>query len=139
MGRPGTLRSGYVALSLLAALWACVGPSPPLEEVPHGSWGGEHAALEVDASGAHFELDCAHGRMESALRLDEEGRFEVEGFYVSEAPPIREGSFERRPAAFSGSTDGRRLDFTLTLLDSGTASGSFSVFFGEFPRLVKCL
>jgi hypothetical protein len=96
-------------------------------------------ALEVDASGADFELDCAHGRMEAPLGLDAMGRFAVEGYFVAEGPPVTEGSFERLPAAFSGSTDGQRLDFSLTLLDSGLSIGSFTVHLGEPARLVKCL
>jgi hypothetical protein len=131
--------SGMAAL-MVVGLLGCSSPAAPGRgAVPQGSWGGDHVALEVDAAGAGYELDCAHGRMESPLRLDEAGHFEVEGFLVPEGGPTREGPEPSRPAAFSGSGDGRRLSFSLTLLDSGDRAGPFTVILGEAPRLFKCL
>lgn len=132
-------RSGAIAFWLLASLSGCVGDaSPALDEAPEGSWGGEHAALHVDALGADFELDCAHGRMESPLRLDAEGRFEVEGFYVREGGPTREMP-PQLPAAFVGSIDGVRLTFSITLRDTDQTIGPFTVVRAQPARLVKCL
>ena len=132
-------RTGAIAFGLLASLSGCAGDaSPALDAVPEGSWGGEHAALQVDASGADYELDCAHGRMESPLRLIAEGRFDVVGFYVPEGGPTRE-SPPQLPARFAGSSDGARLTFSITLRDTGQTIGPFTVVRAQPPRLVKCL
>jgi len=133
-----TRASAPVVACLVAALLGC-GYSQPavLERVPEGEWGGDHVLLRVDAAGADFELDCAHGRMESPLRLDVDGRFAVAGVYVAEGGPTREDP-DRLPARFSGSTDGRQLSFTVTLSDSGVTLGPLTVVRGRAPRLFKC-
>src|SRR5215472_2679783 len=36
-----------------------------------GSWGGQHASLQVSDNGARLELDCAHGEISGPVRKDE--------------------------------------------------------------------
>jgi len=121
----------------VAALAACGEPVP--DEVPHGSWGGVGASLQVDAQGADVELDCAHGRIEAPLRLDGEGHFLVEGFLVSEGGPVGQEAPDRRPASYDGVLDGQRLTFSVDLLEPVATAGPFVVRFGDAPRLLKCL
>lgn len=124
---------------LVASFLGCGrGELAALDRAPEGEWGGDHVALRVDATGADFELDCAHGRIESPLRLDADGRFEAAGFYVAEGGPTPEDPV-REAAAFAGRTDGRRLSFSIRLEDRGETLGPFEVYRGRAPRLFKCL
>lgn len=125
-----------MAVSVVAASAAC-GAVP--DEVPHGSWGGVGAALEVDAQGADVELDCAHGRIEEPLRLDDEGRFRAAGFLAFEGGPVTQEGFDRRSATYDGSLDGQRLELRVATAGSEETIGPLLVVFGEAPRLLKCL
>ena len=69
--------------------------------VAAGLWGGEHVSLDVTASGAYAEFDCAHGTLDTPLTLDASGQFAMAGTYVVEGgmttqdPPPATSSFER--------------------------------------------
>jgi hypothetical protein len=119
---------------------ACGSSGPMPDAVPSGAWGGRHLALEVTESGATVELDCAHGTIGSALRLDAEGRLSVEGVYVQDhGGPDREAEPEdAHPAVYSGRLDDDKLTITITLTDDGTTIGPFTVVRNAAARLYKC-
>ena len=78
--------------ALFAALLMATPTPSPASRVPPGAWGGTGIALEVTASGARIELDCAHGTIEAPLALDAEGGFDLPGTLVRERPgPVRDG------------------------------------------------
>ena len=52
---------------------ACSNPLGGGDHVPAGTWGGEHAALEVTADSGRIEYDCAHGKLADRLALDRRG------------------------------------------------------------------
>jgi hypothetical protein len=128
-------------LPLVLTLACASGPSAAgrVERVPVGLWGGEHVRLTVEDAGAAVEFDCAHGRIDEAMTLDERGRFDVKGRYAREGGPARQGEKEdARPARYRGQTDGRRMTLEV-VFESGEKSGSFHLGKDERGRLVKCL
>jgi hypothetical protein len=137
-------RPRFPALRVLpfALTLACAsGPSAAtrVDRVPVGLWGGEHVRLTVEDAGAVVEFDCAHGRVDEALALDDRGRFDVKGHYVREGGPARQGEKEdARPVRYQGQTDGRRMTLEV-VFDSGEKTGSFHLGKDERGRLVKCL
>jgi hypothetical protein len=125
------------ALVVLAGLLAAVPPLASARRVPTGEWGGAHAWLEVQGSGARLELDCAHGTIEGALRLGKGGRFRANGRYQREAGPVVEGDAEGRPARYSGMLKGNVLTLRI-LTEDGQHVGPFQLERGAPAELVKC-
>lgn len=132
-----------VALALWLALASCGGDTSlaPDRVLPRGAWGGEHARLTVEAASAAIEFDCAHGALDVPILLDRNGRFDVPGVFVRErGGPVRlDDPPDSHPARYVGTTDGRSLTLTVTLLDSVQNMGTYTLVLGMPPRLVKCL
>jgi hypothetical protein len=107
-----------------------------------GSWGGAHIELIASDQGARVVYDCASGTIDESLRPDSSGRFEARGSYTPErGGPVLRGRRPPRPqpARYQGWTDGTELRITVTLRDTDTAVGSFSLQRGRPARLEKCL
>lgn len=104
-------------------------------------WGGEHIRLLLTESGGSLEYDCAHGQIDQAFAADGDGRFDVRGTHTREhGGPIREDEeADTHPARYSGTTDGRTMTLTVTLLDSGEPVGTFKLAHGEAGRILRCL
>lgn len=102
-------------------------------------WGGDHIAVEVTASGATIEFDCAHGTIDSVLTLDQDGRFDVAGSYTRERPgPIRD---DDPPQSQAARYRGSLKDATLTLVITLTSTKdelTFTVTHDGRPRVFKC-
>jgi hypothetical protein len=128
------------AICLAVFIAACASATGPDSVVPLGSWGGEHAVLTLDASGASIEFDCAHGTLSTPIPLMH-GSFDVAGDYVQEhGGPIREGEqVVHRPARYQGSIDGIKMALTVTLSDTSDRIGSFTLTRGTSGRVFKCL
>src|SRR5258708_2488613 len=88
------LNSGRV-IAIVAWLThaACSGtPLNPSSSVLPGTWGGDHLTMTVASDNTHFEFDCAHGDVATALALDSHGQFSQTGVFVREhGGPIRQG------------------------------------------------
>lgn len=127
-----------IALALSASL-ACAGPSGA-GRIATGPWGGEHVALTVRDGGAKVEFDCAHGRVDEALVLDDRKQFDARGVFVRErGGPVRKDQADAEvPARYTGTVEGDAM--TLTVSPEGSDSvGPFSLAKGAHPRLFKCL
>ncbi len=108
--------------------------------LPIGTWGGEHILLEVAAGSASVELDCAHGAVEGAIRLDSQGRFDVGGSFARErGGPVREGQEDAHPARYSGSVEGKTMTLTIAVAEGGETLGPFELVRDRAARLTKCL
>jgi hypothetical protein len=105
--------------------------------VPMGEWGGPHARLDVQASGARLEMDCAHGTIEGTLRLAKGGRFRARGRWQREAGPVVQGKDDGRPARYSGMLKGTVLTLRI-LTEDGQHVGPFQLERGAPAELVKC-
>jgi hypothetical protein len=114
-----------------------------------GLWGGRHISLNVTDSGARIEYDCGRGTIDSPIRPDGAGRFEVRGTHIEErggpvrAPDIREQNGEGpvvtgSPARYKGRVREGRMTLTVTLADTGEEIGTFSLVHGREPQIVRC-
>ena len=99
-----------------------------------GVWGGEHVLFTVKASGGDIEFDCAHGRVEEPIVLDDAKRFDARGVFVRErGGPVREGEVEdAQPARYKGTVKGDAMILTVTPA-SGEDLGPFSLTRGSSP------
>ncbi len=128
------------AAILLALIVSSPGPAPDEKKaLPAGEWGGKQVSLSVTDKGARLELACAHGSVETAILLDEEGRFDVAGVYVREGPgPVRLEDEGGEPARFSGRVDGDSMTLTVERTKGSRHVGTFELEKGRRVRIVKC-
>ena len=125
-------------LSLGLAAAQCTGTLPATLD---GEWGGQHIGMVVTPTGAQIEYDCAHGRIDGALRLDDDGEFVATGVHVQEhGGPVREGEqVVERPARYRGRVRGSRMALRVELTDSAQTLGDFELQRGANPNVLKCL
>lgn len=111
------------------------------EDLPPSNWGGQHVSLEITKTGGKLEFDCAHGELEGKLRLDQQGRFSLEGIYVEEhGGPTREANAPKNIAViYAGQIiGGSKMKLTIKRKDSKKSLGAFRLKRGEEPFIVKC-
>jgi hypothetical protein len=115
-------------------------PQSDPQRVASGTWGGEHVRLEVTENGAEIEFDCAHGSLPAPIRPDRQGRFEVTGVFIREAPgPIRLGHEPKpRPASYSGAVADKKMTLHVRLTDADEAIGTYTLELGGPGRVRKC-
>jgi hypothetical protein len=126
----------FLAVLLVAA------PTPsPESRIPPGAWGGDGIALDVTASGARIELDCAHGTIDAPLSLDAEGGFDLPGTLVRERPgPVRMDEEEKPgvPVRYSGRLEGETLTLRIVQPNAPRPMRPLTAERGKSPRLRKC-
>ena len=105
-----------------------------------GLWGGDHISLEVAASGATLDYDCAHGTITQKIVPDQSGKFEVKGFHMREHPgPTRQGeSADGEPATYKGSVSDKTMTLAVFLTKTNETIGTFTLTQGKMGRLRKC-
>ena len=131
------------AVLLLLALQSetNLGKSRKPQRVAVGTWGGQHVRMEVAASSATLEYDCANGTITGPLTIDRRGRFSWRGTHTREhGGPIRvDEKTNSRPARYTGSTDGKKITLTVTLTDTNETVGTYTLVRGQQGRVFKCL
>jgi hypothetical protein len=124
-------------LLILAAV-ACMAPEVP--SVVTGDWGGQHVSMAATETGASLEFDCAVGTIGEAIQPDEDGDFSVTGVqFPGHGGPIKVGeTIESHPARYEGNVRGDELTLTITLTDSDTEVGSFTLVADNPATITKC-
>lgn len=105
-----------------------------------GVWSGEHISVEVTTDGADIEFDCASGVIDKKIVPDKKHRFDVSGTYVEEhGGPVRLNEQPNNYAVkYSGQIKGKKMTLTIKRLDNNKVIGTFTLFRGREPNLVKC-
>ena len=105
-----------------------------------GEWSGKHITLKITEQGADVEYDCAHGTIIQKIILDKKNRFSVSGIYAEErGGPVRADSPpENIPVKFTGQVNGKKMTLTVKRKDNNKLIGTFTLFYGQQPSLVKC-
>jgi len=136
LARGDSLALGALMM-VLAGCGTTTGPDPVIMT---GSWGGDHAVLDVTATSASIEFDCAHGTLQVPLTLNR-GAFDVSGEYVQEhGGPIRsDETVDRQPARYTGSVSGNTMTLLVRLTVTGQDRGTFTLTRGATGRVFKCL
>jgi hypothetical protein len=121
-------------------LAACGTTTGPDAVTMTGTWGGDHAVLDVTATSASIEFDCAHGTLPVPLTLNR-GTFDVTGDYVQEhGGPIRsDETVDRQPARYSGTVSGNTMTLMVRLTATGQDRGTYTLMRGSSGRVFKCL
>ena len=113
---------------------------PRARRLPTGTWGGQHISMEVTARQTSIEYDCAHATIDKRIAPDRNGRFAVSGMQFPErGGPVRQGSESGGYAArFVGEVKGKEMTLTVTKSETNESIGTFTLKFGQQPRLTKC-
>ncbi len=111
-----------------------------MDSLQTGQWGGEHISLDVTPQGASVEYDCAHGSINQKIAPDNQGRFNVTGTHVREhGGPVRRDEIpDSHPAEFNGQIKNNTMTLTVTETDTKEVVGTFTLVYGQNPRIVKC-
>jgi hypothetical protein len=149
--RPGPAAAAGLALGLIVACGDTTLPDATAADsmnadaiaVPVGEWGGPHVRMTTTDTGASLEFDCAFGRIETPLRPDPDGTFDVAGVVMHEVGgPVAPDTPPPppKPARYAGWTDGKEMRLTVTVTgDGGWELGTFSLGYGRRATLDKCL
>jgi hypothetical protein len=116
------------------------GANPTGTPLQVGSWGGDSIRMDVSANSVLIDFPCAHANINQAIRTASDGSFDVGGVYVQEhGGPTVIGDEQQRPARFTGTLTGTKLNVTITTTDDNAKVGSWTAVYGATPRLVKCM
>lgn len=146
--RSQSLTSLFILPLMLFALWqsgSCKSDSSKAnmqepKRVATGSWGGQDVSLNVADSNAEIEFSCAHGTIDYALKLDDQGRFSVKGTFTTETPgPVRDDRLPKaQPALYEGRVEDQDMTLTVTIIETKERVGDFTLRRGSGGRVRKC-
>jgi len=136
------LGKSYLIAGLVIIVFVTASFAKPrrLQKMPPGAWGAPHINLNVTATSADVEFDCAHGKINGPLTLDSRGRFNLSGSYTREhGGPIREDiKAIDQPVRYSGSITGASMRLKITLVGSNEVIGTYALERGGPGRVFKC-
>lgn len=131
----------FLALVTLILLIGSLAAARPrrMQRLQTGSWGGSHIRIDVGASSATIDYDCANGTINGPLTIDRNGHFTWRGSHNREhGGPIRIDENNERPAIYSGSIKGDTMTLTVKLADTNDVVDSFTLKRGGAGRVFKC-
>lgn len=107
---------------------------------PAENWGGEHVRIEFTEGEGRVDFDCAHGIITDPFKTDSEGRFNLNGTYVSERPGHVRLNVPRvsQPARYSGTIKGDEMLLSVTLKRDSQEIGTFTLTRGSQGLIRKC-
>jgi hypothetical protein len=136
-------RNRFLALVSLVLIIVSLAAARPrkMQRLQTGSWGGSHIRIDVEASSATVNYDCANGSINGPLTIDRKGNFTWRGSHNREhGGPIRiDEQSNSRPAIYSGSIKGDTMTLTVKLADTNEVVETFTLKRGSPGRVFKCL
>lgn len=132
------------ALAMCAAM--TIGSASAATPDLTGLWGGDHARLTLNAAGGRIEYDCGAGTIDSPLRLDATGRFDVSGKHEDYSPGPSGGSGPTPAdvvptmlvAHYKGEVRGDHMALSVHIAGDKTVR-SFKLVRGQNVKLIRCL
>lgn len=111
-----------------------------LVSVPESIWGANGIKLAVGENAATIEYDCADGKIEEPLKVDEKGNFRANGVHIRQkGGPIREDSKPpSQSARYEGRISGDKMTLKVTLTENGELIGNYTLERGKTPRMHRC-
>ncbi len=95
--------------------------------------------MTLKPDGWYFTSFCAVGVLPQPILLDTNGHFDVQGTMdINSDNKVGIGQGGHHPARYVGTTDGKILQMTVTLLDLKTYMGSFNFVFGKEFTVLGC-
>lgn len=145
-GRRGGARSdaavAWFALALLIGVVPAVGCSrnhKSATPVLEGSalWGGDGAEVRITDNLTTFYFLCATGRTAEPITIDEQGNFDLRGFYRPTGGARRDTETNEVPARFRGRIANDEMKLTVEMNDA-SSSTSYSLHRGVAGDVRAC-
>lgn len=104
------------------------------------TWGGRDISLQINASGATIEFDCAHGTITDPMPPIAGGVFSVAGTYTPEmGGPVQKNNPPRDlPATYRISISGDTMRLEVILADRSRQPSPFMLTRGTAGKVIKC-
>ena len=121
--------------TILMALTLAMMPAPQTT-----IWGGDHVEMEVTASDARLEFDCAHGTIDEPLRPDSKGVYQAKGTYTPErSGPSRDGNASRTAkVTYAGTIAGDAMTLRIGADGQDTPSTTYQLTRDRRGNVRKC-
>jgi hypothetical protein len=102
-----------------------------------GTWGGDHAVLEVTEKGGEIEFECASGRLDDPIAPDDDGHFDVAGTFTPQhAGPVRDDDVEVEAVHYQGQIEGNTM--TLEVVRKDDSRAPYTLARDRRTNLKKC-
>jgi hypothetical protein len=131
-------KSTAFVVVIVLAVCAVIAQAQKMNRIARGVWGGQHISINVGATSAAIEYDCAKGVIDGPLVVDDDGHFNLRGTHIMErGGPIRADENPKgKPASYTGSIKGNTMTLTLKLADEDVET--FTLEKGKRGELFKC-
>jgi hypothetical protein len=133
-------RAGFFAMVAFVLLLGSMATARPrkMQRLATGTWGGQHIRMEVEATAATIDYDCATGTITGPFKLDSRGHFSWHGRHVPEhgGPVRRDEDANGQPATYSGSVNGDTM--TLIVRVGDRELDRYTLKRGSSGRVFKC-
>ena len=109
--------------------------------VAPGTWGGDEIRLVIGADMSTLEYACAEGEISEKLMIDKNGNFDLKGVHMGRTPgPTYEDRPPKREAAhYKGHISGNTMSLKVTLTETNSVIGEFTLERGKTGRMHRCL
>ena len=103
-------------------------------------WGGSDVQMQMNATGATLEFDCAHGAVLQPVKPDSNGQFSAAGTYTPErgGPIMKDNPPRDLPAVYKGSISGDTMQLQVVFEDKTQQPPAFTLMRGNPGRVRKC-
>jgi hypothetical protein len=103
-------------------------------------WGSRGIFLQMNASGATIEFDCAHGTVTDPMPPIAGGAFSVAGTYTPEmgGPVQKDNPSRDLPATYKISISGDTMRLEVILADRSRQPPPFTLTRGTAGKVIKC-
>jgi hypothetical protein len=133
---PFRIPTALILASALLLPGKVVSASEKPETLATGVWGGDHVVMNVTASGAQLEFDCASGEISEPVKVDAGGDFDASGKYAGEHPGPTRDEDTSTPARYHGHID--KDSMQLNIVRGNETIGTFTLTRGRQTILRKC-
>jgi hypothetical protein len=108
--------------------------------VSPSSWGAVGISFIIGENDVEIEYDCASGKIEQRLMMNEQGSFSADGVYIRQYPgAIRLKLLpKRQPARYEGTISGHTMTLKTTLTETNEILGEVVLERNKTPRIHKC-
>lgn len=105
-----------------------------------GVWGAEGILVTIEGNGVQIEYECAAGEIKQKFMIDQNGNFNLTGYYKQLSPgPIRVDMPPKLQAAnYRGKISGKTMTLKITLTETKEVVGEYSLERDKEVRLRRC-
>ena len=108
--------------------------------VSPSSWGAVGISFIISENDVEIEYDCANGKIEQRLILNEQGGFSADGVYIRRYPGALRLNLppKPQPARYEGTISGHTMTLKVTLTKTNEILGEVVLERNKTPGIHNC-